>query len=131
MTKKQRQTVIEAMRMLKAGAEEGERLARRVQPLDIGATDADRMLAILALKRHVDELANAASAIGSAIGMHAGATPILDRAKFPRAKPLSVSRKDPEIRINEAQTREDARAARAGERPRLITRVSEITDGCE
>lgn len=95
MTRKQRQTVIEAMRMLKAGADEGERLARLVQPLDIGAVDPDRERAILALKRHADELAAAAAGVASAIALHVGATTVLDRVKFPRAKPIGSSKPQP------------------------------------
>jgi hypothetical protein len=93
VNRKQRRVIVEAIRLLKTKCDEAERLAGLVQPLDLGPVDHERSKATLALQLQVTELAQLARGIEDTLASHIGATAILDRAKYPRAKPLSSSKR--------------------------------------
>ena len=92
MTRQQRQLIIEAFRMIKIRAEEGERLARAILTQDIGATTLPRQGALVALKDQAANIAEGAANLTTGIGLHIGAVTVLDVIKYPRAKTLSTSR---------------------------------------
>lgn len=89
MTRKDRKTLIGAYALLRIRAEEGEKLARALVPQDIGATTRDRHAGLAALQKHTERFAKEAALVLQGIEEAIGATAILDRARFPRAKPIS------------------------------------------
>ncbi len=95
MTRKQRQTVIEAFKLLSIAAEEGTTRARALSIQDLGPVASARTIEIMALHALAEQIAKDAATLATGIGHHIGATAILDRAKYPRAKTLSSSRPPP------------------------------------
>lgn len=91
MNRKQRQIVIEAFRMIRLRAEEGEKMARELVAQDLGPSEGSRTVAILAVKAYAETTARAAASLAKFLDDHLGATAVLDLVKYPRAKVLSSS----------------------------------------
>ncbi len=92
MNRKQRQLIIEAFRMIRIRAEEGEKFARQIVAQDIGPTADARTAAVMAVRAFAETTARASAALLKGLDDHLGANEIIDRAKYPRAKTLSSSK---------------------------------------
>ena len=92
MTRKNRQILIEAFRILRINAEQGEALARGLVPQDIGVTTHDRYADLTLIQNHVTEMVANTTVLLKSIEGAIGSQVILDRAHFPRAKPVSKGR---------------------------------------
>ena len=91
MNRKQRQIVIEAFRMIRLRAEEGEKMARALDTQDLGPTPGARTAAIMAVQAYALTTARSADALANFLDAHLGATAVLDLVKYP-AKTLSSSK---------------------------------------
>lgn len=93
MNRKGQRLLIEAFRRIRIAAEEGEAMSRVLSVQDIGPTAADRRKAIEALVKQATGLASLTTLLLQSLNDHLASSAVLDAIKYPRAKPLSSSKK--------------------------------------
>lgn len=93
MNRKNQRLVIEAFRRLRIAAEEGEAMTRALSVQDIGPTANERRAELDALMKHTEKLTTGASLLLQSLEDHRNASATLDLINYPRAKPLSSSKK--------------------------------------
>lgn len=87
MNRKERQLLIEVFRTIRIEAEAGEQAAREIVAQDIGPTSSPRTKRIDHIAVRAKALAEIAANLAKALESHRGATAVLDRIKYPTARP--------------------------------------------
>ena len=94
MNRRSRQLVIEAFRLIRISAEEGEKLAREITLQDIGPASQANRRTLTLLRNLAETLAIGSGKLLEGIEQHAGASPLLEEIRRKqhreetRAKPL-------------------------------------------
>lgn len=89
MNRKQKTTILNALRHVKLAVEEAEKRASAIPVIDIGASTKTHNAQAHALKTQLDEIGSLVGVLRESYDAHIGATAVLDAVNFPRSRPPS------------------------------------------